>query len=219
MFIINATRSCYERTILHCFEFYLYYIILVNKKIKKILRSETREKINRQYTYIVENIKCLIPGVYELWRVFLTCFAASGNELLYFPTINVYCIYRGMSKAQKKLSNCLKRAETSVVLIDFDCILCEVRTYKFISINAVTVSYRHSTWIRYQKTISWSITKYSKTYPVNATAQIEQVQDKKNKWRDGEEILLKHLMFQSCDYPHFICISFRKFDGYIYIIL
>ena len=50
-----------------------------------------------------------------------------------------------MSKAPKKLSNCLKRAETSVVLIVFDCVLCEVRVYKFISINAVTVSYRHST--------------------------------------------------------------------------
>ena len=35
-----------------------------------------------------------------------------------------------MSKAPKKLSNCLKRAETSVVLIVFDCVLCEVRAYK-----------------------------------------------------------------------------------------
>jgi hypothetical protein len=25
-------------------------------------------------------------------------------------------------------------------------------------------------------------------------------------------------MFQSCDYPHFICISFRQFDWHIYII-
>ena len=49
-------RSCSERTILHCVESYLYYIILVNKK-KYFQRSETTEKINRQYTYIVENIK------------------------------------------------------------------------------------------------------------------------------------------------------------------
>ena len=47
-----------------------------------------------------------------------------------------------MSKAPKQLSNCLKREETSVV---FDYVLCEVRTYKLISINAVTVSYRSST--------------------------------------------------------------------------
>jgi hypothetical protein len=44
-------RSCNERTILHCVESYLYYIILVNKK-KYFLSSETNEKINRQYVYI-----------------------------------------------------------------------------------------------------------------------------------------------------------------------
>ena len=48
-------RSCNERTTLHCVESYLYYNILVNKKY--FLRSETREKKNRQYIYIVENIK------------------------------------------------------------------------------------------------------------------------------------------------------------------
>ena len=50
-----------------------------------------------------------------------------------------------MSKAPKQLSNCLKTEETSFVLIVFDYVLCEVRTCKFISINAVTVSYRRST--------------------------------------------------------------------------
>ena len=50
-----------------------------------------------------------------------------------------------MSKAQKQLSNCLKREETSFVLIVFDYVLCEVRAYKFISINDVNVSYRRST--------------------------------------------------------------------------
>ena len=48
-------RSCNERTTLHCVDSYLYYNILVNKKY--FLRSETREKKNRQYIYIVENIK------------------------------------------------------------------------------------------------------------------------------------------------------------------
>ena len=103
-------------------------------------------------------------------------FRSEWKWIIYFPTIYIYmyCIYRGMSKAPKKLSNFLKRAETNVVLIVFDCVLCEVRAYKLISINAVAVSYRRSTWIRYQKTISWSIIKHSKKYPVNATAQIEQ---------------------------------------------
>ena len=57
----------------------------------------------------------------------------------------VCCSYRVISKDPKKLSHCLKRAETSVVLIVFDCVLCEVRAYKLISIDAITVSYRRST--------------------------------------------------------------------------
>jgi hypothetical protein len=81
-----------------------------------------------------------------------------------------------VSIAPEKLSNCLKRAETSVVLIVFDCGLCEVRAYKFISIKPVTVSYRRSTWIKYQKKISWSETKYkciAKKYLVNAMWLLE----------------------------------------------
>ena len=38
-------RSCNERNILHCLESYLYYVILVNKKIF----SEEREKIDNIY--------------------------------------------------------------------------------------------------------------------------------------------------------------------------
>ena len=87
-----------------------------------------------------------------------------------------------MSKSPKKLSNCLKRAETSVVLIVFDCVPGEVRASNLISINGVTVSYRRSTCIRYKKTISWSVIKYNKKLSghCNVTAQIKQVQDKEN---------------------------------------
>jgi hypothetical protein len=154
MLIINAMRSCNERTILHCVESYLYYIILVNNK-KYFLSSETKEKINRKYTYIVENIKFI-----HVYSSFSYLFRSEWKWIIYFPTIYVYCIYRGMSKAPKQLSNCLKRAEASVVLLFFNCVLYEVRAYKLISINTVTVSYRRSTWIRYQKNISWSVTKY-----------------------------------------------------------
>ena len=59
-------RSCSERTILHFVESYLYYIILVNKK-DYFLRSDTREKINRQYTYIVENIKYMYTSFDEFF--------------------------------------------------------------------------------------------------------------------------------------------------------
>ena len=71
-------------------------------------------------------------------------FHSHWKLIIYFPTIYIYCIYRIMSKAPKQLSNCLKRAETSVVLIVLDCVLCEISVYK-ISINVVNVSYRRST--------------------------------------------------------------------------
>ena len=55
----------------------------------------------------------------------------------------------------------------------------------------------------------WSIIK--KNYPVSATAQIEQVQDKKNINGTANKYfrLLKHLIFQSFDYPHYICINLK----------
>jgi len=98
----------------------------------------------------------------------------------YIFSDNIHILYRVLSKASKQLSNCLKREETSVVFIVFDYVLCEVRAYKLISINALNVSYRRSTCIRYNETISWSVIKYNKKLSghCNATAQIEQVQDK-----------------------------------------
>ena len=119
MLIIHNMRSCSEHTILYCVESDLYYI----------LRSEMREKINRQYTYIVENIKFIYMCIRVLTS-YSYLFRSEWNWIIYFPTIYVYCIYRVMSKTPKQLSNCLKRAEKSVVLIVFDCILCEVRAYK-----------------------------------------------------------------------------------------
>ena len=63
-------------------------------------------------------------------------------EMNYIFSDNVRILYL----SPQRNSNCLKRAETSVVLIVFDCVLCEIRAYKFISIlNAVTVSYCRST--------------------------------------------------------------------------
>ena len=108
IFIINAMRSCNEHTILHCLESYLYYVILVNKKIFSEEWNERKKKIDNIYIHC-RKYKIYI---YEFWRVFLTCFAASGNELYIFRQ----CTYI-VSIAPKKLSNCLKRAETSVVLI------------------------------------------------------------------------------------------------------
>ena len=80
-------RSCNERTTLHCVESYLYYIILVNKK-KKNLRSETREKKNRQYIYIVENIKFIYTSFDEFFLP-----VSQRVEMNYIFSDNVCILY------------------------------------------------------------------------------------------------------------------------------
>ena len=47
-------------------------------------------------------------------------------------------------KVQTQVPNCLEIAEPSAVIAVFNGDLCEVRAY------TVTISYCHSTWIRYQ---------------------------------------------------------------------
>ena len=44
----------------------------------------------------------------------------------------VYCVYPAISKSQKLLPNCLKIAETSVVLIAIIGIICDVSAYTVI---------------------------------------------------------------------------------------
>ena len=54
----------------------------------------------------------------------------------------VYCVYPAMIKNPKQQLNYLKMAETSVILIVFNGVLCEVGT------STVTVSYCCSTYFR-----------------------------------------------------------------------
>jgi len=84
-----------------------------------------------------------------------------------------------MLKSLKQLPNCLKRAETSIFLIVFDGVLCEVCAY------TATVSYSCSTW----KAISWSVTVYNKILSIqcNLTVQIEPVQDKSKLFQISEK--------------------------------
>ena len=58
-------RSCNERTTLQCVESYLYYIILVNEK--NIFSGVKRGRKNRQYIYIVENIKFIYTSFDEFF--------------------------------------------------------------------------------------------------------------------------------------------------------
>jgi hypothetical protein len=41
----------------------------------------------------------------------------------------VYCVYPAILKGPKQLPNCLKKAETSIVLIVFNGVICDVSAY------------------------------------------------------------------------------------------
>ena len=67
--------------------------------------------------------------------------------------VHVYCVYPAISKSPKQLPNCLKIAETNVVLIIFNGVICDVSAY------TVTVSFCSSTVFRYQKCFIRSMNK------------------------------------------------------------
>ena len=62
-----------------------------------------------------------------------------------------------MSKNPKELPHCLKRAETSVILIVFDVVLYEVCVKELLPFLTIA---QHEPGTR--KAISWSVTIYSK---------------------------------------------------------
>ena len=92
----------------------------------------------------------------------------------------VYCVYPAMSSSPKQRTHCLKRAETSVVLILFHGFLFKVYAH------TATVSYSRSST---RHSISWSATVYNKNVSrqYNLTAQTEPVQAKSIYcYKDGQ---------------------------------
>jgi hypothetical protein len=90
-----------------------------------------------------------------------------------------------MSKSPKQLAYCLKRAETSVVLIFFDVVLCVIHVYTitvFVTVTQYDSDTRKTIYLGHVTTYSKQLcmTTYSKKLysQCNLTAQIEQVQDK-----------------------------------------
>ena len=57
--------------------------------------------------------------------------------ILYLTTVYVYCIYLAISKSTKHLSNCLRIAETSGVLIVFNGVICD-RCFLSLYMNQVS---------------------------------------------------------------------------------
>ena len=81
-------------------------------------------------------------------------FRSECKLILYLTRMYVHCVYPAISETPKHLPNCLKIAETSVVLVVFNEVICDVSAY------TVTVSFCRSTWIRYQKCFIRSMSKH-----------------------------------------------------------
>ena len=92
--------------------------------------------------------------------------------------MHVYCIY--------PVQNCLivvKKPETNVSLIAYNCVLYHVRAHRFLPFTL------HAPSIR--KAISWSVTVYNKTLSsqCNVTAPTEPAQDKKEYLKINQKII------------------------------
>ena len=73
----------------------------------------------------INNIHTLSENMYELQKQvkkrtfssFSSRFRSECKLILYLATMYLYCVYPAISKSPKQLPNCLKIAETSVILI------------------------------------------------------------------------------------------------------
>ena len=100
-------RSCNERTTLHCVESYLYYIILVYKKIFSVGVKRGRKK-KTIYIYIVENIKFIYTSFDEFFlpvsqRVEMNYIFSDNVRILYLS-----CYFKSPKetvKSSKKIRN------------------------------------------------------------------------------------------------------------------
>jgi hypothetical protein len=103
----NAMRSCNERTTIHCVESYLYYIILVYKKIFSVGVKRGRKK-KTIYIYIVENIKFIYTSFDEFFlpvsqRVEMNYIFSDNVRILYLS-----CYFKSPKetvKSSKKIRN------------------------------------------------------------------------------------------------------------------
>ena len=120
--------------------------------------------------------------------------------ILYLTTMYVHCVYPAILQSPKHLPNCLKIIETSVVLIVFNWVICDVSTYTAI------ISFCRPTWMRYQKYFIRSM-KFS--WPPLLVLKITQFYKKKD-----------HYIFMYSDVPgHVFVISIPgQYKGYLFVI-
>ena len=93
--------------------------------------------------------------------------------MLYLLTMYIYCAYPAKSKSSKQLLPCLKISEPKAIVIGYHGVNYHDRVY------TSTVSFRCSTWIRYQTNyilVSGRI-QQNLSCQCNMTVQIDPVQD------------------------------------------
>ena len=85
-----------------------------------------------------------------------------------------YCVYTAVPKSQKIMSNCVKRAETNIVLIVFSGVLYHNHVY-----NPVTVLLHKSGTIKFS--LGSCLINTEKLFNPFVVFQIAQLQNKQNK--------------------------------------
>ena len=109
--------------------------------------------------FIVVKIKKLLVRALKTGRKvshcwsFLTDYVRVEIDII-FLTIYIYFVYSAMSKNPKELPHCLKRAETSVILIVFYDVL-GLYCYRFLQLLYIKIKN-----ILYQNSFIRSMTKY-----------------------------------------------------------
>ena len=136
---------------------YTCKVLVVSRCISLGRLFSSTNKTDHIHLYI-ENMHTLPANIKWIWLeagrtasfrgAFLSRFAASAKQFYIYRQCT-YIVF--ILQCTKQLPYSPIKEETSVILIIFH--------------DAVTVTYRRSTWIRYQKAIYWSVTVYNKKFP------------------------------------------------------
>ena len=107
-----------------CYQLYIQYC-------KTCLERPITGVSNIQYKYIVGKYKLYLYKLQKQVKMlaFFQTVSLRVQLILYLAIMYVNCVYPAISKSPKQLPNCLKIAETRVVLTVFIGVICSVSTY------------------------------------------------------------------------------------------
>jgi hypothetical protein len=118
-----------------------FVINYIYNTVKHVFKGQSPEFQTYNINTLSENINFICTSFRN------RLFRCECKLILYLAIMYVNCVYPAISKSPKQLPNCLKIAETRVVLTVFIGVICSVSAY------IVTVSLCCSTWIRNRKAL------------------------------------------------------------------